>query len=267
MTKIIAEIGWNHMGNLKLAKKMIIAAKKNGADYVKTQIFSTKNLKEGPWDKDGRRQIYEKAQLTDEKYKILKKFCKNKKINFFTSVFNVNDAIRVSKIHKDIIKIPSTEARNYKLLNFCNKKFKKILVSTGTLTANEIKRIPQYIRKKKLTLLHCVSSYPCKFENSNLPKINFLKKFSKSVGFSDHTSGVMASIISLTHNLEYIEKHFTVDKKLPGRDNKFAILPSELFELKEAIEISKKANKNLGNNYLNCEKETRKIYYGRWAKN
>ena len=79
MTKIIAEIGWNHMGDINLAKKMITQAKVNGADMVKTQFFSTKNLKKGPWDNDGRKEIYEKAQLTLEKYKILKEFSKKKK--------------------------------------------------------------------------------------------------------------------------------------------------------------------------------------------
>ena len=79
MTKIIAEIGWNHMGDLDLAKKMIVAASENGSDFVKTQFFSTKNLKPGPWDNDGRRDIYEKAQLTIEKYLELKEFCSKKK--------------------------------------------------------------------------------------------------------------------------------------------------------------------------------------------
>ena len=79
MTKIIAEIGWNHMGNLKLAKKMMLAAKKNGADYVKTQIFDPKTLKPGPWDTDGRRKIYNKAKLTFDKYKNLLIFAKKNK--------------------------------------------------------------------------------------------------------------------------------------------------------------------------------------------
>ena len=81
MTKIIAEIGWNHMGNLSLAKKMILAAKKNGADLVKTQIFNTKNLKNGPWDNDGRREIYQKAEL-NKKYKELYNYSKKLRLIF-----------------------------------------------------------------------------------------------------------------------------------------------------------------------------------------
>ena len=82
MTKIIAEIGWNHMGDMSLAKKMILAAKENGADYVKTQIFDIKFLKDGPWMKDGRKEIYEKAQLSDEKYKELLEYSNKIGINF-----------------------------------------------------------------------------------------------------------------------------------------------------------------------------------------
>ena len=88
MTKIIAEIGWNHMGDMNLAKKMIIAAKDNGADFVKTQIFNIKYLKDGPWMTDGRKEIYEKAQLSNENYNELFYFGKENNINFFTSVFN-----------------------------------------------------------------------------------------------------------------------------------------------------------------------------------
>ena len=79
MTKLIAEIGWNHLGNVSLAKKMILAAKKNGASFAKFQIFNEKNLKPGPWDSDGRRNIYKKAQMTEKKQSILYFFSKKNK--------------------------------------------------------------------------------------------------------------------------------------------------------------------------------------------
>ena len=79
---LIAEIGWNHMGNMKLAKKMILEAKKNGADFAKFQTWSVDNLKSGSWDKDGRIKIYEKDQLTQKKHKLLKRYCDKIKLNF-----------------------------------------------------------------------------------------------------------------------------------------------------------------------------------------
>jgi sialic acid synthase SpsE len=123
MTKIIAEIGWNHMGDLELAKNMIVSAKDNGADLVKTQFFSTKNLKAGPWDNDGRREIYEKAQLNINKYLELKEFAREKKITFFTSVFNLEGLKEISSFEKEIIKIPSVESNNYEIIEFASRNF------------------------------------------------------------------------------------------------------------------------------------------------
>ena len=265
MTKIIAEIGWNHMGDLDLAKKMIVAASENGSDFVKTQFFSTKNLKPGPWDNDGRRDIYEKAQLTIEKYLELKEFCSKKNIKFFTSVFTLEDLKKILEYEKDYIKIPSAEANNIELINFASENFNNVLISTGTLKQSEIQKISDIVLKDKLTLLHCVSSYPCKDEDINLPKINHLKKYSNSVGFSDHTQGIIATILSIPYKLTYIEKHFTIDQSLPGRDNKFAILPKDLFELKKSISLFEKANIDHGENYLKCEEEVRNVYARRWG--
>ena len=98
--KIIAEIGWNHLGNISLAKKMIKAAKKNGADYCKFQTWNEKNLKDGPWDTDGRRDIYKKAQLSEQNHYELKEYCKKEKIIFFTSIFNITDLHFLKKINK-----------------------------------------------------------------------------------------------------------------------------------------------------------------------
>lgn len=266
MTKIIAEIGWNHMGNLSLAKKMIFQAKKNGADIVKTQIFNVQNLKKGPWDKDGRREIYKKAQLDKNKYKELFKYAKKINCKFFASAMSIKDAELIKNVNNDLIKIPSMESRNFPLINYCARNFRNVIISSGTSKFKEIIKSCEKIPKKKLTILHCVSSYPCNFSDVNLPKINLFKKFFKNVGFSDHTQGVEASILSLKYNPIYIEKHFTIDNSLPGRDNKFAILPYNLKTLKDFIEKNKLIDQFKGKDYLKCEIEARKIYSGRWSK-
>ena len=267
MTKLIAEIGWNHVGNVNLAKKMIIAAKNNGASYVKFQIFNEKNLKPGPWDKDGRRKIYKKAQMTEKKQRLLYNFSKKKKIIYFASVNSIDDANLHLKVTNDIVKIPSMESRNKKLIIYCSKKFKKIILSTGTSTFNEIKQIIKLIPKKKLILMHCVSSYPCKLENINLLMIQKLRKLNSKVGFSDHTIGTIASKFSLEFEPELLEKHFTISRKLPGRDNKFAILPGELLEIKNYIDDRKKSLIWRGDKVQKCEMDVRKNYSGRWSFN
>lgn len=146
------------------------------------------------------------------------------------------------------------------------KNFKKVLISTGTLYEKEIIELTKKYKNHNITLLHCVSAYPCPFENVNISKIEFLKKINNNdAGFSDHSTGIEASILSLSYNPSYIEKHFTIDNNLPGRDNKFAILPNELKKLKEYIEISNKIKINHGNDLQDSEQEVRKIYAGRWG--
>ena len=227
---LIAEIGWNHMGNLDLAEKMIKAAKKSGAHYAKFQTWRVKNLKAGPWDNDGRREIYKKAELTESDYLKILKICKKYKIKFLTSIFNINDFYLLKKLNLSSIKIPSPENRNIPLLKFCNKNFKNIFLSTGAAKISEIKKsFKVFSKKKNLNLMHCVSSYPCSDEITNLSRINKLKKISKNIGLSDHTPDILSSILSLDYNVNIIEKHFTINNNLPGRDNKFAIFIKLLF--------------------------------------
>ena len=114
--------------------------------------------------------------------------------------------------------------------------------------------------------MHCVSSYPCNEENANLPRIQALSKLFKDVGYSDHIGGIDASIASLEFNPSYIEKHFTIDNNLPGRDNKFAILPEELKRLTSYIKNKKLLMINHGINYQPCEESSRNDYQWRFAK-
>ena len=112
MTKLIAEIGWNHMGDMKLAKEMILAAKESGCDFAKFQTWSVDRLKPGVWDTDGRREIYEKAELDLDKHIELKQYCDEVGIQFMSSVFSIEDAKLLKQVVTDYVKIPSFESRN-----------------------------------------------------------------------------------------------------------------------------------------------------------
>ena len=269
MTKLIAEIGWNHMGNLKIAKQMIKSAKNCGADYVKTQIFDTKYLNKGPWDKDGRRNIYTKAQLNEKKYESLFKYANKIGIKLFSSVVNKHGVNLLKKFQKDIIKIPSAHNRDTNLILYALKNFKKVIVSLGASNLNDTKKIINLTKKnkfkKKLILFHCVSTYPCKFNQINLPKIKYLRKYFDKIGFSDHTENIYASVLSLKYDPIMIEKHFTINKRLPGRDNKLSILPDELQAIRKFINISNETKMFHGFNFLKEEKIIRKIYSKRWS--
>jgi len=265
MTKVIAEIGWNHMGNIDLAEHMIQAAAYAGADFVKFQTFSVNRLAPGPWDKDGRRDLYKKAELNEEEHIHLKSICDWLGVKFMSTAFCIEDAKTILKATDEYVKIPSQESRNRKLLSFCNDYFDNIIMSTGTSNLKEIYNSTTCVRRAKLTLLHCVSTYPCPPEKANLPRILYLKEFCDRVGYSDHVEGVNAAKVSLEYGVDYIEKHFTTDKKLPGRDNKFAILPEELKSLVFYIKERKLMRQSRGSDFQECEKESREIYTGRWS--
>ena len=271
MTKIIAEIGWNHMGDINLARHMIQEAKNSGADFAKFQTWRVKNLKDGPWDKDGRRDIYQKAELTNEKHHQLIDICNEIGIPFLTSVFNPNDVEFVSTLI-DQIKIPSSEMRNTKLIEniitfFKPKENHHIFMSTGSSTWEEIESATKLLKTNNMnfSILHCVSAYPCPPEICNLDKIKELKKLHHSVGYSGHCVGINDAIVSLEYNVDLIEKHFTTDQTLPGRDNQFAILPKELKFLCNLRNERNKLQKFLGKEYLENEKDNRNNYSTRWG--
>ncbi len=264
--EVIAEIGWNHMGNMTLAKKMIKAAKKSGATTAKFQYWDPSNLKSGPWDKDGRRQIYNKAFLTEKKILELKSICKQNKIQFLISIFGSSSIELMKKLKIESIKIPSHEVANKKLIKFTSSNFKKIYFSTGASKTREVISANKIFKSNKndFYLMHCVSSYPCLEENINLPRIDWLKKLHNQVGLSDHTSSILVPSLSVSLGANVIEKHFTTDNRLPGRDNKFALTPDRFKKMVENIRTAENALIFRGLDFQNSEKEIIKKYRGRW---
>ena len=147
---IIAEIGWNHMGDMNLAEKMIVSAASNGADICKFQTWSVKNIKPGPWDTDGRKEIYKKAELSKEQHYYLKEICMKNNVVFLTSIFNINDIDFLSTLIPDMIKIPSHEIGNFILVKSVVDKFNKIIISTGASKWQEVLKIANELNKKKI---------------------------------------------------------------------------------------------------------------------
>jgi N,N'-diacetyllegionaminate synthase len=270
--KIIAEIGWNHCGDIKLAKQMAKAAQENGATYAKYQTWSVNRLKSGSWDKDGRRQIYEKAELTKENHVELINYCNEIGIIFLSSVFSIPDAELLVKLGCKEVKIPSFESRNHSLIKYCNDNFNTVFMSTGTSTMDEMIESVKLFTRAKLYLMHCVSSYPCNPSIANLPRMQKLNHILKvkfninDIGYSDHIQGVESAKVAIEHGATVIEKHFTISNDLPGRDNKFAILPSDLANLSSYIKLRKEMLIDHGGDFQECELDSRVNYTGRFNK-
>ena len=266
MNKVIAEIGWNHCGNIELAKEMATKAAESGATYAKYQTWSVSRLKSGSWDDDGRRQIYEEAELSKDDHIELIEHCNKLNINFLSSVFSIPDAELLVELGIEEVKIPSFESRNQELIEFCDKNFKNVFMSSGTSTLEEIKKSISYFKSSTLYLMHCVSVYPGSYEIANLPKMIALMSLHDNVGYSDHIVGVESAKIAIGEGAVVVEKHFTTDNDLPGRDNKFAILPEDMKNLTNYIKNRESMLKSNGMGINPNEQDSRNNYAGRFNK-
>ena len=132
------------MGDMDLAEKMIKAASDSGAGYAKFQTWSTSRLKSGEWDNDGRRQIYEKAELSVKDHEYLIDVCKKYKIQFLSSCFSVEDARLLKNLNQKKIKIPSMEIRNHKLIEYCIDEFDYLFISTGTANKEDLENLQRF---------------------------------------------------------------------------------------------------------------------------
>lgn len=234
-TFIIAEVGPNHNGSIKIAKKIIDLLSSSGVDCIKFQLGNPDNIySENSFKANYQKnflkkltikQVSEKNQLSRSEHEILSKYCKKKKVLYGCSAFDL-DSLKFldKKIKVPFFKIPSGEVFSLDMLKYVSKQKKPIFISTGMTTFNQLKKILNIISKfgnKKIVVMHCVSSYPAKDENLNINIINSLKeKFHYRVGYSDHSIGDDACLASVAKNVNVIEKHVTLSKKMIGPDHK-----------------------------------------------
>jgi len=247
---IIAEAGVNHNGNINLAKKLIDIAKKAGADAVKFQTWLTEEIVTKDAEgaeyqmktanaKETQYEMLKKLELSQNDFRELKKYADKKKIIFLSTPDEEKSADFLFKLDVPAFKIGSGEVTNLPYLKHIAKKKKPIILSTGTATLNEVKEAVNTIKKAgndKIVLLHCTTNYPCPLEEVNLRAMSTLKKeFALPVGHSDHTLGIIVPIMATTLGATVIEKHFTLDKNLPGPDHKASLEPNELREMVKII--------------------------------
>ena len=262
---IIAEAGVNHNGSIKIAKKLITKAKQAGADAVKFQIFkasqlATEKSKKANYQikntgkKDTQFKMLKELELDQKNYFILKKFAKKNKIDFLTSVFDSSDYNFLKNELKDkIVKIPSGEINNIKLLKELDYNNFFIIISTGMATLKEIVECLNIIAKKKIfkivknkikvidyktqkkmskkiCVMHCVTDYPVLNKYANMNAIDTIAKLGLINGYSDHTIGAHSSIIAVSKGAQIIEKHFTLNKDMKGPDHRASMNPKEFNE-------------------------------------
>ncbi len=249
---IIAEAGVNHNGRLDLAYQLIDVAKDAGADAVKFQTFipdktiskfaDKANYQKKTTDKnESQLKMIKKLALSFKDHKKLLEYCKNKNIKFFSSPFDLDSIDFLNKLGLDTFKIPSGEIINLSYLKKIGSLNKKLIMSTGMANLGEVESAIEILvksgtKRENITILHCTTNYPCPYIEVNLKAMLTLKEaFKLPVGYSDHTLGIEVPIAAVAMGARIIEKHFTLDKNLPGPDHKASLEPNELKKMVKAI--------------------------------
>ena len=268
---IVAEIGVNHNGDIKLAKRMIKEAKKCGADVVKFQTFfadlfikintgKVKYQKKNTAKKENHYQMIKKLELKRKEFFKLKNYCDRLNIEFLSTPYDIESVDLLEQLKVKRYKVASADLVDMLLHKRILQTKKPVILSTGMATIEEIRKTVEFYKKnnmKKITLLHCVSNYPCSYRSINLNIIPKLKKlFNLPIGFSDHSEGNIAAILSVSLGGIMIEKHFTLDKNLPGPDHKTSSTPREFSTLVKTIRA---AETMLGNDQKKCQLEEREM--------
>ncbi|NQX40281.1 N-acetylneuraminate synthase/N,N'-diacetyllegionaminate synthase [Pedobacter steynii] len=248
---IIAEAGVNHNGDIEIAKRLINSAAEAGVDYVKFQTFKASKLVSQQAQKadyqnentgnvkESQLQMLEKLELSREDHYTLIEYCKSKGVAFFSTAFDLDSLDFLNELGLGLFKVPSGEITNLPYLEKIAVLAKEVILSTGMCTMEEIGEaiaVLKGLSDAKITVLHCNTQYPTPYEDVNLLAMNEIKRvFGVDVGYSDHTLGIEVPIAAVALGATVIEKHFTLDRTLPGPDHAASLEPLELRDMVNAI--------------------------------
>lgn len=252
-TIIIAEAGVNHNGSLLLAKKLIDVAVGADADYVKFQTFKAENIvskdalmadyqqKNTGGEDHSQYKMLKRLELTPEQHIELQDYCREKKIGFLSTAFDLDSIDFLAHLKLDLWKIPSGEITNYPYLKRIAQHRQPVILSTGMCEMEDVGDVIKILtdnglRREQITVLHCNTEYPTPMKDVNLRAMQAIAdRFQVRVGYSDHTLGIEVPIAAVALGATVIEKHFTLDRNMEGPDHKASLEPEELRAMVAAI--------------------------------
>lgn len=252
---IIAEAGVNHNGSLETAKALVRTAKECGADMVKFQTLHVDSLvskhagmadyqRKNLGTDGSQRDMLKKLALKEEDFYTLAAYCSEAGIGFLSTAFDI-ESIHLLEPLQDMWKIPSGEITNYPYLVEIARTGKRVILSTGMSRMEEVEAAVEVLRRHgagEITLLHCTTEYPAPVEEVNLrAMLTMGEKLHCRVGYSDHTQGIEIPVAAAAMGAQVIEKHFMLDKGMPGPDHKASLEPEELKEMVRSIRNVEKA--------------------------
>jgi len=245
-TFVIAEIGINHNGSIKIAKELIDVASDAGCDAVKFQkrtvelVYSKEELdkpRDSPWGTTNREQKYG-IELSFDDYIEIDKYCKRKKIIWFASCWDKKSVDFMEQFNPVCYKIASAILTNNSLLKYTKDKERPIILSTGMSTLEQIKKAVKILGEDNLIILHCTSTYPSKPSELNLKVIpEFKKNFNSPIGYSGHEIGVFPSVAAVLMGACVVERHITLDRSMYGSDQAASLEPQGLKRMVRDIRL------------------------------
>ncbi len=253
---VIAEAGVNHNGDIGLARRLVEVAVKAGADAVKFQTFKAEQLVTPDAPKadyqlqatsraESQFEMLRRLELSQEAHRELFGYCRQRGILFMSTPFDEESVDLLEELGVPIFKIPSGEITNLPFLAHVASKGKPMIVSTGMSYLDEVKAAMRAIEEAgntSLVLLHCVSTYPADPADANLHAMRAMSRnFNVPVGYSDHTPGIEVALAAVALGACVIEKHITLDRKLPGPDHQASLEPDELAALVRGVRVVEKA--------------------------
>jgi len=271
---IIAEAGVNHNGSLEMAKQLVDAAVEAGADAVKFQTFKAEKVvslhapkaayqKNTTDPAESQLEMVRRLELPYEAFRELKAYCDQRGILFMSTPFDEDSVDFLDGIGVPVFKIPSGEVVNHPFLEYVARKGKPLIMSTGMSYLSEVDEAVRVVGgpgNEQLVLLHCVSNYPADPADVNLRAMQTMATaFQVPVGYSDHTLGIEIPLAAVALGACVIEKHFTLDRELPGPDHRASLEPAEL---KAMVDDIRKVEQALGNGRkipASSEEDTRRV--------
>lgn len=250
---IIAEAGVNHNGSLERAMALVDAAAEAGADYVKFQTFKAEKLvsakaQRADYQKKNmgeaelsQLEMLKQLELSESDHRLLLQHCKEKNIRFLSTAFDLESVDFLNSLGMDLFKIPSGEITNLPYLRKIGALKMPVILSTGMCVIAEIKEAMKALIEAgtpsdRITVLHCTTDYPTDWKDVNLnAMLSIHNELNVPVGYSDHTLGIEVPVAAVAMGATVIEKHFTLDKNLPGPDHKASLDPTELKQMVQSI--------------------------------
>lgn len=276
-TLIIAEAGVNHNGDFEIAKKLVDAAARAGADYIKFQTFKaealvSKNAQKAEYqqtnikEKDSSQlNMLKKLELSERQHLDLIHYCQEKNIHFFSTAFDLESINFLKSCNLNLWKIPSGEITNYPYLKKIASFGEPVILSTGMCTMEDIEQAITVLtsngtKKEDITVLHCNTEYPTPMQDVNLKAMQTIsRKLGVKVGYSDHTLGIEVPIAAVALGATIIEKHFTLDRNMEGPDHKASLEPGELKAMVKAIRNIEKALGSQEKTVTDSERKNREV--------